>query len=292
MSVPHSFQRLLTRIAPTPGEGGRARGHAETIRARLAASFFLKKFMIAGSISRGTFIHNSSDIDLFAVLSRDDARRGESYVSSKTLLEKFRLELEDRYPACVVYKDVHAIVVEYSDGCRVDVVPAVFFEWGSQNTPVYWMPDGRDWWMATSPPAHNAYIKRADERSIGKLKRTAKLLKYWKECRQPQVPISSFHIEMLLAATRTCEGIKGYAQCVTEAFQMLADRQCRDFQDPLKIAGYIGATRSASEQERAFRSVLHSREHAKLALDAEACRNSAEAKRQWNIVFNGMFPWY
>jgi tRNA nucleotidyltransferase (CCA-adding enzyme) len=136
MSVPQSFQKLLVRIAPTLGEEARARSHAETIRARLAASFSLKKFMIAGSVSRGTFIHNSSDIDLFAVISRDEARRGEGYVSSKTMLEKFRLELEDRYPSCVVYKDVHAIVVAYSDGCKVDVVPAVFFVWSKQNTPI------------------------------------------------------------------------------------------------------------------------------------------------------------
>jgi len=291
MSVPQSFQKLLVRIAPTSGEEARTRSHAETIRARLATSFALKKFMVAGSVSRGTFIHNSSDIDLFGVISRDEARRGDSYVSSKTMLEKFRLELEDRYPACTVYKDVHAIVVAFSDGCRVDVVPAIFFGWSKQNTPIYWMPDGNDWWMETSPPAHNAYIKKADERSFWKLKRTAKLLKYWRTCREPQVPISSFHIEMLLAANRTCDGIKGYAQCVTEAFQMLADRQCRDFQDPLKIAGYIGATRSASEQDRALRSVVHSREHAKAGLDAEAYRDTAEAKRQWDIVFNGQFPW-
>jgi len=150
------------------------------------------------------------------------------------MLEKFRLELEDRYPACTVYKDVHAIVVAYSDGCRVDVSTCVFWGWSKQNTPVYLMPDGNDWWMQTSPPAHNAYIKRADERSGGKLKRTAKLLKYWRECRDPTVPISSFHIEMLLAAHRTCDGIKGYAQCVTEALQLLAERQCPRFSRPTR----------------------------------------------------------
>jgi tRNA nucleotidyltransferase (CCA-adding enzyme) len=92
MSVPQSFQKLLARIAPTVGEEARARSHAETIRIRLATSFALKKFLIAGSVSRGTFIHNSSDIDLFAIISRDKARRGEGYVSSKTMLEKFRMK--------------------------------------------------------------------------------------------------------------------------------------------------------------------------------------------------------
>jgi len=84
----------------------------------------------------------------------------------------------------------------------VDVVPAIFGGWSNQNTPIYWMPNGEGWWMNSSPPAHNTYIKKAEERSGGKLKRTAKLIKYWRECRDPKIPISSFHIEMLLAAHR------------------------------------------------------------------------------------------
>jgi len=290
MTVPQSFQKLLARVASTPVEETRARNRADAIKARLAQSFLLKKLFVAGSFSRGTFIHNSSDVDLFAVISRDEARHGDSYVSSKTVLDNLRTELQARYPSCTVYKDVHAIVVAYSDGCMVDVVPAIFGGWSNQNTPIYWMPNGEGWWMNSSPPAHNTYIKKADERSGGKLKRTAKLIKYWRECRDPKIPISSFHIEMLLAAHKICDGPKGYAQCIVEAFQILADRQCRDFQDPLGLAGHIGATRSASERERALRSVVYSREHSKAAMDAEYYGNTAEAKRQWDIVFNQEFP--
>lgn len=292
MSVPTSFQKLLARIEPTSVEAAKAQAHASTIRTRLATSFNLKKFLVAGSFSRGTFIHNSSDVDLFAVVSRDDARRGDSYVTSTTMLDNIRAELQARYPNSTIYKDVHAIVVSYAaDGCNVDVVPAVFAGWSKLKQPIYWMPNGDGWWMNTSPEAHNAYLKKANERSGGKLKRTAQLLKYWRECRSPRVPISSFHIEMLLAAHGICDGVKSYAQRVTEALQLLAERQCRDFQDPLGIAGNIGACRSSSQRDGALRSVLYSREHAKDALRAEAYGDTAEAKRQWDIVYNGNFPW-
>lgn len=291
MSVSTSFQKLLTRIEPTSAETIRARGHADTIKKRLAASFALKKFLIGGSFVRGTFIHKSSDVDLFAVLSRDEARHGDGYIRSSTLLDNIRVELQARYPTTPVYKDVHAIVVNYStDGCNVDVVPAVFAGWGQHKQPIYWMPDGAGGWMNTSPEAHNAFLKKANERSGGKLKRTAQLLKFWRECRSPKVPISSFHMEMLLAEHRICDGVKSYAQRVTEALQLLAERQCRDFQDPLGIAGYVGACRSSSQRESALRSVIYSRDHAKEALRAEVAGYTAEAKRQWGIVFNGYFP--
>lgn len=291
MSVSASFQKLLTRIEPDSNETIRARGHADTIKKRLATSFTLKKFLVGGSFVRGTFIHKSSDVDLFAVISRDEARWGDSYIKSSTMLDNIRAELKARYPTTPIYKDVHAVVVNYnSDGCNVDVVPAVFAGWGEHKQPVYWMPDGAGWWMNTSPEAHNAYLQKANERSGGKLKRTAQLLKFWRECRTPKVSISSFHIEMLLAEHRICDGVKSYAARVTEAFQLLAARKCRSFPDPLGIAGYVGACRSDSQRESALRSVIYSRDHAKEALRAEEAGCTSEAKRQWNIVFNGCFP--
>lgn len=292
MSVPASFQKLLARIEPTVAETLRAQGHADIIKTRLATSFNLKKLLVSGSFVRGTFIHNSSDVDLFAVVSRDEARWGNSYVSSTTMLDRIRTELQARYPYSTIYKDVHAIVVSYaSDGCNVDVVPAIYAEWGEHGHPVYWMPDGSGGWMNASPEAHNNYLRKADERSGGKLKRTAQLLKFWRECRSPKIPISSLHMEMLLAAHAICDGPKGYSQMLTEAFQLLAERKCSDFIDPLRIAGRIGACRSDSQRDTALRAILFAREHAKAALSAEAGRHTIEAKRQWKIVFRDEFPW-
>jgi signal transduction histidine kinase len=48
------------------------------------------------------------------------------------------------------------------------------------------------------------YIREADVRSGGKLRHVAQLMKHWRECRSPRVPLSSFHIEMLLVSARNC----------------------------------------------------------------------------------------
>jgi len=290
MNVAASFQIFLGRIQPTDAEVTSARQHAAVIRTRLGTSFNLKKFIIAGSYSRGTSVHGSSDIDLFAVLSREEARWGGSYVSSTTMLDNVRHDLESRFPYTTVFRDVHAIVAQFGT-TRVDVVPAIFWGMNEKKWPLYQMPDGAGAWMQTSPPTHNAYIRHADLRSGGKLRRTAQLLKSWRECRTPRVPLSSFHIEMLLASGRICEGIKSYAACVTETLQLLAARECQALRDPLGIAGNIGATRSYLQRETALRSIAYSRDHAKDALRAESLADIREAKRQWDIVFNGQFPW-
>jgi hypothetical protein len=280
MSVSASFSKLVERIQPTEAEIQNASQHAKQIKTRLEQTYNLRKLFSAGSFPRQTYIHSSSDIDLFAVVARDDMRWGDSYVRSSTALDNLKWDLEARYPASTVYRDVHAIVVSFSDGVKVDVVPAI-----------YKMPDGAGSWMQTSPELHAKYIEEADGKSGGKLRRTAQLMKFWRGCRTPKVPLSSFHIEMLIASSRICEGAKSYADCVTELLQLLAQRECQAFRDPLQITGNIGATRSLHQRNTTLRSIVYSRDHAKDALYAERHGNTQEAKRQWGIVFNGQFPW-
>ncbi len=289
MTISDGFKSLLARIAPLPSESDAAERHIATIRRRLAEAYNLKGFVRAGSYSRGTFIRGSSDVDLFAVVSRDDARWGRGYMSSETMLNNFRQELAARFRSTDVSRDVHAVVVRFTD-CQIDVVPAFFAGMTADKQPMYAIPDGRGDWMTTSPAQHNAYIRQADEASRGKLRGTAQLLKFWRECRQSPVALSSFHIEMVLAAEGTCRGVKSYAECLTEVLQGLAQRDCRGLQDPLGISGLIPAVKASSRREPALASVKDSRDHAKKALIAERQNDRDEAHRQWDIVFRGYFP--
>lgn len=289
MSVSGSFQTLLSRIQPLASEIQAANNHIATIKTRLESAFNVKKSIVTGSAARGSFIRGKSDVDLFIVVARDDLRWGDRYVASTTALDNFRKELEGRFWSSSVYKDVNAVVVDFSD-CRVDVVPAFFAGTANNNWPLYSMPDGQGGWMQTSPDLHNTYIAQADKESGGKLKYTAQLMKFWRECRNPRVPISSFHIEMVLASEGICKGAKSYADCVKDLLQSLAARECRAIRDPLGITGNIPCTKTEAQRANASASVKNSRDHAKSACSAEYS-NVSEAKRQWDIVFNQKFPW-
>ena len=116
-------------------------------------------------------------------------------------------------------------------------------------------------------------------------------MKFWRECREFRIPLSSFHIEILLAYEQVCKVATPYADCMLEILRSLARRECRAIRDPYKIAGNIPAVKTDAQRERALASVTDSRNQAESAVNAEARGDINEARRQWDIVFNGRFPW-
>lgn len=290
-TVPFAFAKLIHRIQPTPVEVNKAKLHAITIRSRLSKSFHLKKFQYIGSHSRGTAIRAQSDLDLLALFSRAEAKRGDGYKSSTTFISAIRDDLSERYQQTAVRRDQQAVVVHFDGGSQpVDVVPAIFEGVTSKNWPLYRIPDGSGDWIATSPESHSKFLRDADEASGGKLKRVVQLLKFWRDCRAPTVPILSFHLELLLASHRVCVGVKSYAVCFFDALNLLAQRECCGIRDPLGISGLVSATKTEAQRQQALVPLLYSRDHALSARAAESAGDHREACRQWNIVFNGYFP--
>jgi predicted nucleotidyltransferase len=290
MNINGCFARLVNRIQPSETEKLSAQQHLYTVRTGLAATFNVRRPLVTGSYARNSFIRGGSDVDLFAVISKKDCTHGGSLVKSTTVLSNVRDQLSQRYPTTPVTTDENAVAVSFSSGISVDVVPAIFDSWISGQSPLYLIPDGDGWWMASCPDLHNKYIRTADEKSTGKLKRVAQLLKHWCNSRTARIPISSFHIEMLLAAEGICIGPKSYAACVTEALQLLAERGCRGMQDPLQISGLIPATKTEAQRESALAAVRNSREHAKDACWFDYAGKTDDAWQQWNYVFNYTFP--
>jgi predicted nucleotidyltransferase len=290
MRVAQRFQTLLSRIEPLQTEVDAAYTHADSVKARLAKSFALKKFVVIGSHARGTAIRAYSDVDFFAVISRADVRWGDGYVRSCTILDRVREDLGDRFWRTGTTRDGQAIMLNFGSGTSaVDVVPAFFWEMGTK-WPIYQMPDGAGEWMTTNPELHGSYLRRADVQSGGKLRRTVQLLKFWRECRHPRIPLSSIHLELVLASERVCTGVQTYAQCLASAWQVLADRGCRSLRDPLQIAGLIPAAKTPAQEEQVLRSVLYARDRALGALNAEGNGDYQEALRQWDLIYNGNFP--
>ena len=243
-----------------------------------------------GSFVRGSAIRHYSDLDLLLVLTIREVRWGNSYKSSYTVLNEVRAQLQSRYQRTEVGRDGQAVVIEFADGAHpVDVVPG-FFSRVTNKIPVYWIPDGGGEWIETSPMTHNRYIRIEDTRSAGKLKNVAKVIKLWRVCRSPEIPLNSFHLELLLAAVGTCLGVKSYSQCLFDTLRLIDARDCRALQDPLGISGLVKAANTESKLERLRTSVANSYAHGVRAIVAEEEGDTQEAVRQWDIVFNGNFP--
>lgn len=291
MSAADSFHTILQRAIPTEAQRQRVNTHRESIATRLKSQFSFYKLLAMGSFVRGSDVAGVSDVDLFAVFTKEEVMRGGVLKASTTMLDNLRTALEGRFPNTTIHRDIHAIVVTFSSGIQVDVVPAFFVGMTEDRQyPIYGMPDGSGGWMRVSPDAHKAYIARADAQAAGKLRGTARLMKYWRSCRSPAIPLSSFHIEMALAREQICAGVKTYADCFTELLMLLAARQCGGIRDPLSIAGNIPALKIPSMHQRTLESICNSRDHAKKAQEYDIWGSTAESRRQWDIVFNSQFP--
>jgi hypothetical protein len=283
-----NFGALLRRLEPSDTELSAARKHVMTVRRRLATSFEVVKVMPIGSHRRRTAIATYSDFDLMVVLRRDAAKWGGNLIMSSTLLNKVRSDLQDRYVRTDVRADQQAVVIGFASGQKpLDVVPALFLRFNN-GRPVYAIPDGSGDWLESSPEAHNAYFAATEERSGNKLSRTTRLMKCWKYSRARPVPLLSFHLDMLLAASDICLGVKSYPQIVYEAFRLLDDRECRALRDPVGIAGAIYAARTEAQWEELSKAVAYGLYHSRAALLAQQARDFSEANRQWDIVFNGL----
>src|SRR5204863_7112495 len=118
---------------------------------------------------------------------------------SGTVLATVRHDLLERYRATEVTTDVNSALLPFARGMHIDVVPAVFKQFLENirpKSPVYLIPKGGGKWMESCPDAHNRFVREANRRSTGKLRRVAQILKFWCRQRTQRVPISSFHIEV------------------------------------------------------------------------------------------------
>jgi predicted nucleotidyltransferase len=290
LAIKTRFQQLLSRVDPGQRDELLYAQHKTTVSRRLATAFAAHQVITIGSYTRGSAIASYSDLDLLLVLKTQEAKWGDGWKLSTTVLDGVRNQLQERYHRTEVGRDGQAVVVEFGDGEHpVDVVPGLFAGM-EHKRPAYWIADGSGGWMKTSPAAHNGYILSADKLSAGKLKNAARLVKFWRVCRAPEIPLNSFHMELLLAQKAICAGVKTYGQCLFELFGALVQRNCAALQDPLGISGWVKAANSEAKRATVQSAVEFARDHAGRALLAEQSGDTQESIRQWNLVFNNSFP--
>jgi predicted nucleotidyltransferase len=286
-AIARRFGELLESLNPTIREEEAISTHQQVLQSRFGTSLSAYPPLAFGSYPRRTAITRYSDLDLLLRLPAEVRKRGGEFVSSNTVLDNVRRQAQDRLPLTSVGRDEHAIVIAYADGTRIDLVPAFFCSFNTH--PVFEIPDGKGWWMPTSPAQHKTFIQTADQESAGKLKGVAKLVKFWRFTRQTPIPLSSIHLELILAVERTCIGARSYSACLNWTFHVLARRRGAGLRDPV-LGGLIPAVNTDAKRTELNGALDHAVLHAGAAVNAESSGDTQEAIRQWNIVFNGYFP--
>jgi hypothetical protein len=280
---------LANRVQPQSGELLAARAHRMSLKSRLEKSFAVNSVSPIGSHARGTAIRWYSDLDTMAVMRKEEAMWGGKLVSSDTLVKRLLADLRERYPASNVRRAGLAAAIAFGGSKQsLDVVPALFHRFHVRR-PVYLIPDGTGGWFETSPQTHDLYFEQAHVRSGKKLTKVSQLLKWWKHGRNPSLPILSFYIDMVLAASGVCTPAKTYATCLLDFFRVISDGKCGWLMDPCEVAGKIKASDTESQRQILINAAEYAYYHAAAAVNAEARRDIEEANRQWSLVFNGEY---
>lgn len=281
------FAEYLVGIRPEAGFRAKMVLRTAQIQTALTRTMSISRAARVGSLYKLTAIRQSSDLDFFVVLRRDDVRWGGDYVASTTVLKNVRTAIIDRYPRSDIGRDVSSVTVWFTDGSAIDVVPAVYAGPTEGGYPLYFIPDGDGGWMETSPDRQRAAFTALDAASGGKLRASVQLIKSWARYREVPLPISSFYVETVLANAGLARGVRSYSSILADSFAVLAERGETAIRDPLGVSGYIRVARTETQRETVARSLDYAWEHASAARDAELDGDSAEGARQWRIVLPG-----
>ena len=132
--------------------------------------------LYVGSYGRGTAT-NTSDIDILAILPKNEYERYDLYRRNgqSRLLQAVKESIKTTLPLTDVRADGQVIVMHFSDGMKMEVLPA-FEEPNWRGDPSFSYPDSNMGgnWRATNPKAEQRAMREKNESSGGLLFDTCK----------------------------------------------------------------------------------------------------------------------
>lgn len=282
------FNTFLSWLIPLTSEHDKAKSHKDSVKTCLEKNFDCYDFFETGSFGNSTGVRHNSDTDYFAVLPAKKVYDDSAY-SLKKVKEALQETFWRTYGISVNTPAVKIPFGNYASE-NLEITPCTFN--GLVNTPVgkkefFDIPNYEGGWMKSSPKAHNAYVKREDERLGFKLKPLISLVKAWKFYNN--VPISSFYLE--LRTTKYAEGETSilYDIDVKRVMKNLYDNDLPSIIDPMGISGYVNACTTNAKRQDALSKLKTGYIRAEKAVEKRES-NLDDAFYWWNLFYNDEFP--
>jgi hypothetical protein len=291
-TVSQAFTEFAAKIKPTQAQEQEITSRRNAVTGYLTSShpagsaMPLLETRVIGSAGRKTLIRPVSDIDIFAVF--DDSQVWNAYKNdSKQLLYRVREALSE-YRVETVGSRGQAVRLFYDSGPHVDITPAFrCIHWLTRTPAGYMIPRGDGTWLQTDPYVHHDFMVRRNGELDNYLKPLVRLLKRWNRSHSGR--LKSFHLEMMVQASFKSLGSNN-REAVTMFFDWAGQRL--DVNDPAGYSGNLASTLTRNQREDVIRSFAYAYEHCQSANNAESNGETAEALRQWRIVFGSEFPAY
>lgn len=231
----------------------------------------VKEVFLNGSYVRDTMIKPLDDIDVFAVIDKDDYNDNGTRPNPQTVLTKFKNYLNGLND----YKDK----VSQSRPCvtitlskiHIDVLPAL-----REHDSLYIPNESLSGWILTDPKTHTQNIETASKNSSGMIKDVIKAVKSWKKDHEYKIP--SFHVEEVAINIFNAYSYQSVEEGIRKWFT--------------KAKYYISQDRFNSDTQYddtidAVKEVAKQLEEARRKDDD---KKTSEAIRIWHDIFGPQFP--
>jgi hypothetical protein len=291
LTVPKAFSAFAASITPTDSEEATIAGRRTAV-----VNFMLAKYgegstmplietKVIGSAGRKTLIRPVEDVDIFCVFSA--SKVWPNYKNnSQELLYRVREALTG-YSVKTVGARGQAVRLFYSQGPNVDITPASASSdwWGRPDG--YVIPRGDGGWQKTNPYEHGRFMAKRNEQLSYHLKPLVRLLKRWNQ--QHSRRLRSFHLELIVQQTFGQLG-SDMRQATLKFFEWGVNNL--HVNDPAGYSGDLAVGLTSAQQQAITQSFDTAAEHARRAQAADAAGKTAEAFRQWRLIFGDGFPSY
>jgi hypothetical protein len=282
------FETFLGWLVPLESEHHTAARHKSSVKSCLENNFDCYNFFETGSFGHGTGVRHYSDTDYFAVCKTASLKE-----NSAVTLREVKSALQDTFWNTIgIEVKTPAVRVPFGKykSENLEVTPCDYQ--GLIETPLgkkatYDIPAYDGSWMRSSPDAHNAYVKKHDDRLSGKLKPLIQLVKAWKFYNN--VPIRSFYLELRITKYAEAESTIIYDIDLKRIMRLMDDNELASIRDPMGISGMIGACATDVKKRDALSKLSTGVSRAEKAVE-QRDKDLNKAFYWWDMFFDGGFP--
>lgn len=152
--------------------------------------------LYVGSYGRGTAV-DTSDIDILVEIPQDEYQRYDYLKGNgqSRLLQAVRSALLASYPRTDIRADGQVVKVLFSDGMKMEVLPAFprYTIWGTRDGYIYPDTNGGGRWLSTYPKVEQQAMSEKNASSNGLLFDTCKHIRYVRD-----TYYSSYHLSGIM----------------------------------------------------------------------------------------------
>lgn len=206
------------------------------------------KLIFGGSVPKHTFINGLSDIDTLVLVNKTSLQNK----SPQEALDYFARQIQQRLPNTDVSIGRLAVTVRYSDGCEIQLLPAI------KTATGYKIADSlssEKWSKVVRPKAFSQKLTAVNKACAGKVVPVIKLFKAAvKEVLPQSSKLSGYHAESLaIEAFKNYKGSKTYKDMLTHLCHSASERVKEPIKDKtgqsLHVDDYLGAKNSTDRNQ-------------------------------------------